>query len=169
MSFSKEFYFKEGKLELSMLDDDYESEPEEKRNILEEDKSSESNLVVSEEVYKTLHYMGKYLTLKEEPSKCENNYESTITKEDEISCSKDKNIILFTKHEQENKLESGNKQNVCELEKAEDESEIKSLNQQSIDSILEGYFDKCSTQSYPYAEELKKHIDKQIEAIRNYN
>ena len=169
MSFPKEFYFKEGKLELSMLDDDDESERAEKKDILEEEDSPESKLVVSEEVYKTLHYMGKYLTLKEEAPKVENKYESTITKEDEISCSKDKNIILFTKPEKANILENSDKQNVSELVKAEDENEIKSLNQQSIDSFLEGYFKKCSTKPYQYAEELKKHIDKQIETIRNYS
>ena len=196
MSFSKVYYLKEGKLELSMLDEEsYESEREEQKNILDENDSSEPQLVVSSQVSKTLHYMGKYLTIKEE-EKEKNKYESVITKQDEVSHSKNKKVILFTKTEKDDNLQSVHSGNdvilgsetqdvgtqntdIAELasEKANDKnddlsdelSEMKSLNQQNIDSIVEGYFKKCTTTPYQYAKELKEHIDRQIEAIRNYN
>ena len=184
MSFSKVYYFKEGKLELSMLDDDNdEMESEEQENTLEENDSSESKLVVSSEVSKTLHYMGKYLTIKEE-DKEKNQYERPITDEDEISHSKNKNVILLTKAEKEADLPPNSEQitkpnNVEVVDKlkthvisSEDsqnvEDETKAL-QQGIDSIVDDYFKGYNTKPYQYANELKEHIDKQIEAIRNYN
>lgn len=186
MSFSKVYYFKEGKLELSMLDEDsYEKESEEQRNTLEGNDSSESELVVSSEVSKTLHYMGKYLTIKED-DKEKNQYESPITDKDEISDSKDMNVILLTKAEKKENLLPNNAQQTSEsnnvevddklkthMISSEDnqnvEDETKDLNQEGIDSIVEDYFKGCNTTPYQYARKLKEHIDKQIDAIRNYN
>ena len=66
-----------------------------------------------------------------------------------------------------------NEGNLVDLEKKNTiEEEIvkentKELKQKDIDQIIKGFFGKSICQ-YPFAKELKKHIDKQISLIENY-
>ena len=174
MSGSSKFYYKEGKLELSMLDEEnYENEKE----ILDDvynvrNQALDSKLVVSSDVYNTLHLMGKYLTKQDEKSiekeasieektsieEEENRYESSITKEDEITHS-EKDVII--------QLGDNDKERDHSLPHSVNETDL--LSQQAIDCILEENFKDSNAKPYIYANELKKHIDQQIEAIKNFN
>ena len=65
----------------------------------------------------------------------------------------------------ESNLVDVEKKNIVE-EKIVDEN-AKELKQKDIDQIIKGFFGK-SIRQYPFAKELKKHIDKQISSIENY-
>lgn len=96
MNGSDKYYFKQGKLELSMLDD--EEELTSKEYTKEDDSGSSSknseaennlsnlrqDLKIDQEIYQTLHAMGKFLTKKDfKPRRVEPTRQK-ISKEDEI-------------------------------------------------------------------------------------
>jgi hypothetical protein len=137
------YCLKEGRLELSILDDEGAVEtslPE--VAYIELDKAvvgseeilqplHETELRVSEEVYNTLKTMGKFLTQSEEAFK--------------------ENII--------------NEEATSQASLKTDKNEI--LNQYNIDKILEAHFGE-TIPKFKYAEELKKKIETQIKKIKTY-
>jgi len=101
MNTSKEFYYKEGKLELSMLDEEDEEvatgaseaqENEQADNGRSENyiTLSQTDLYVNKDIYDTLHTMGQFLTGQEEADtqrvkSDENQYDVCISKNDQIT------------------------------------------------------------------------------------
>ncbi|MDF2877205.1 MAG: hypothetical protein K0S30_301 [Clostridia bacterium] len=137
------YCLKEGRLELSILEEESIVEPSQQDvAYIELDQAAagsegvyqplqEVELKVSEEIYNTLKTMGKFLTQSEEVPKQNTHNEEAVP---EVSLGTDKNTVL---------------------------------SQYSIDKLLEAHFGE-TTSRFKYAEELKRKIEIQIKKIKAY-
>lgn len=214
------YYLKQGKLELSMLDEDDERQIEvkaEEKEIHHEDdniESREARIKLTDDIYNTLQTMGKFLTKKvgdeelvdtkkveevledekENPiapkwskiikheaiksvqaRQLEEAVKSVYAKaaeeveEIDIKLSKPTTMEETVTLQEEPKMEE--KQTVVNAKVPvifeDGDCEDKELAQSSIDQILLEYFGESQPQ-YEYAKRLKRHIDKKIALIENY-
>lgn len=194
MQKSGEYYLKEGKLELSILDDaedemqEFESsrsytynrlsmQQPRRRNGLRKTPTGHQKLKVSKEVYNTLHAMGQFLTQKEG-----NDLDDDTEPKDQLEI----NQAIDTEELEDERANTnkepmcGRLQEVVELEQSlgkqpwfrEETMVIEKepiLKQREIDHLLQPYFKdrEKSLCDDDLLKQLKIHIQKKIEAIRN--
>lgn len=190
MKASQQYYFREGKLELSMLEDEEDNE------ISSQSFKDKPVLKVSEDVYETLHTMGQFLTQACQPNQgIKGQEEETKIELIEDEYAKDTNTTLGTCDDLEIDWEQVElEQKVMEEDKAskifkeeehlenryvyksvleENLREISSnkediLIQADIDEIMETYFEgkqKPCLQT-EQMKKLKEHIENQINILR---
>lgn len=216
MNKSKGYYLKEGKLELSILDDEEDENRQivpyrSRRGLLNQYESgrmrrrhkrhrklSQPTLTVSKDVYNTLHAMGQFLTQKDEQAtevdKDEKEIINLVEKQEAIKPSasneridssqeeqasnrlfnavrESKELVSFhevTSNEAANEIKEIEDITLDKMEQQDDPSKV--LGQGDIDYMVEGFF-KENNLDKPrciYLNELKKHIDRQIKRIREY-
>lgn len=145
MNTSKEFYYKEGKLELSMLDEEdeevvtrasKEQEDEQADNGRRENyiTLSQTDLYVDKDIYDTLHTMGQFLTGQEEVGtqkvkSDENQYDECISKKDQITAVEKEILLTNTYYDLANESEQNKEEmpidkvypdtNICSMKSAE--------------------------------------------------
>ena len=215
MNKSKKYYLKEGKLELSILDDEEDEKGQiiqrrSRRGLLNQHESSrmrrrrkrhrrlsQPTLTVSKDVYNTLHAMGQFLTQTNEQAievdKDEKETMSSMEIQEAIRPSESNGVIQLSGEQESDKIsnvaiESKELVHANEVRSNEDTNEVKEieeialdeveeqndpnrvLGQNDIDYMVEGFFKEngLSKSRYVYLDELKKHIDKKIKAIREY-
>ena len=216
MNKSDKYYLKEGRLELSMLDEEEYGEKglfnnlefEHTRRLRDVCKKNQQKpqqaLKVSNDIYNTLHTMGQFLT-KMEPQpvsapikksmnlaksqKLEQIASSIRVQELELSTqiSKQKHFNSLSISEVDQIKEINKAVNIGSVERNQVDIEfiqiegqrpfIKSdevtkresntLDQNHIDDILTSFFKIKETQ-YTCSKDLKRHIDKHIMEIKNY-
>lgn len=210
------YYLKQGKLELSILDED-----DEKVNNTHHEEDNKENreprIKLTEDIYNTLQTMGKFLTkkvgdeastslteaaldediddkedvpiapkwnkiVKRESIKSiqaqqleeavKSVYAKAAEEAEEIDINATKpaeSLIEETVASEEHQVEV--KQSEVSIKRPvifeDDENDNKELAQSSIDQILLEYFGDTKPQ-YEYAKRLKRHIDKKIALIENY-
>ncbi len=138
------YCFRQGKLELSILDEELDEEiiediVEDKTSIQEDQLDIE--LKISDDIYNTLKTMGEFLTQAGVP---------TNTKDfSEITSIKDMETIS----------------KVIEMQDYIDHNAT--LQQSSIDTVIISHFGEI-TPKYQYATELKQKIESEIKRIRDY-
>lgn len=130
MNTSKEFYYKEGKLELSMLDEEDEevatgaSEAQEDGHAdngrRENDITlSQTDLYVNKDIYDTLHTMGQFLTGQEEVGtqkvkSDENQYDVCISRNDQITAIEKEITLKNTDYDLASKPEQNKEENTSQ-------------------------------------------------------
>ncbi|MDF2613221.1 MAG: hypothetical protein K0S71_1007 [Clostridia bacterium] len=138
------YCFKEGKLELSILDEKIDEDIPADKDI-DFPPLQEPSLIVSEEIVNTLKEMGEFLTQagKEEVKESiqEPKIEQTAEMQHSISYTQSFNIEDYMKQET-------------------------TLEQSRIDAILLSHFGEL-TPRFKYADELKQKIDRHIKKIKS--
>lgn len=186
MNQSDKYYLKQGKLELSMLEDEEDSFDNLEFGPTGKDREShlksQQKLKINKEISHTLHAMGQLLVKTEQvtafPSESrEERLESlSISKSDQITeLNKEvklgaikgkKEIEPVLPLEECLKASGVNMSEECiGCYKGKDES--LSLDQEHIDNLLRSYF-KPKEVKNTSIDELKQHIEKQIKRIENY-
>ena len=196
MQKSGEYYLKEGKLELSILDDAEDDKQDfvssrpytydhlsmqqpRRRNVLRKTPTDHQKLKVSKEVYNTLHAMGQFLTQKEDD---ELEASPEIGKKDTL----DVNQVIDTEHlvneetpenrepvqgqfQEVVKLENALKKQEWFCEETIEHDEESVLRQEQIDHIIKPYFRDKEQSLFEddFLKKLKIHIQNKIEAIKN--
>lgn len=154
------YYLKEGKLELSILEEDIEENEYvvDELSSINPQKGREPRIKLTEDIYNTLHTMGKLLT------KEDNGLE-------EMDEALYKQILLPVKeqlaYQKVQKVQKNVQINKTIIFEEEEQVVDRELSQSSIDELLLFHFGKVTPQ-YEHAEKLKGSIDKQIAAINNY-
>lgn len=167
MNQSDKYYLKQGKLQLSMLDEeDDELEiidlefPQIKQ--IKETRSKqmctkEVKLKITQEIYNNLHTMAQFLTKNEDPEVELSSKD--FTQQDNQEIIEDKSVQRL--YDGEDDFKKDELSIVCQKENTDIE-----LKQGQIDKILESFFGNIVL-SYAHENELKTHIDKQIAMIRD--
>lgn len=167
MNQSDKYYLKQGKLQLSMLDEEDELEiidlefPQTKQ--IKETRSKqvctkEVKLKITQEIYNNLHTMAQFLTKNEDAEAELSPKEFSQQDSDEIT----QHESIQRLYDGEDHLRNDELAVACSKENTNQE-----LKQGQIDEILESFFGNMVL-SYAHENELKTHIDKQIAMIRNY-
>ncbi len=186
MNKSDEYYMKNGKLELSMLDENEEDEYS-KKELFSEIEFPHSKRIrdrkeiktkVSKEIYSTLQNMGQFLSKNEETDKTKtqklDQIGSSLKVEDLKIPSKTPDKVFKDNSLFEKEIETlDNKVDILNRDTESLDNTLKSinqdyeLNQNQIDEILINHFGRIRA-NYPDAKVLRAYIDEQISKIQNY-
>lgn len=181
------YYLRQGKLELSMLDEDDDKKVEQREKVVlphEEDDSKEVRepcIKLTEDIYNTLQTMGKFLTEKEEETVDQIKIEEVLGSTMQASS---KRYDYLVNGEVVKSVQAPNTKSVPPIINFEeiikgdtrfkneaifedDNYEDRQLAQNSIDQILVEYFGEVNPHC-DYTRRLKQHIDKKIALIKNY-
>lgn len=172
MNQSDKYYLKQGKLQLSMLDE----EEDELETIdfladlefphtkqIKETRSKqvctkEVKIKITQEIYNNLHTMAQFLTKTENPEVELSSKD--FNEQDTQDIIKDRKVQRL--YDGENDFKKDRLPIVYQKENPD-----KELKQGQIDEILEGFFGNIVLR-YAHENELKRHIDRQIAMIRDY-